>query len=121
MNSTTSNSTPSNFTNSCKKAIFTLAHQLIKNGKFNHLSEALRAAWTQAKSDILEVIRFKKISGEETTRVISRNLSMYTSKSTGTGRKRPEGLLLFIDIAKVVAGSSHAIISAYADRIIKAA
>lgn len=107
------NSTPS------KSAIFTLAHQLIAKGICQTISEALKAAWKQAKTETIQVIRFTKKSGELTKRVVTRNLSNYY-KPSNSGRTKPSNLLLFVDMAKVVAGAKSVIISTYPDQLIAA-
>lgn len=93
-----------------RKAIMTLAH-FIKPA-FSTFSEALKTAWSIAKEEALEVIQFQKKSGEQTKRVVSRNWSNYQA-SKGTGRRKPIGLTLFADMAKVAKGIRNCIISAY--------
>ena len=104
-------------TNEIRKSILTLAHLLVKGGVFSNLSDALKEAWKQARNEAIQTLEFVKKSGERTKRVVT-NLSRLSY--TGTGRKKPAGLMLFIDMVKVVSGKSNCIISTYKENIIAA-
>lgn len=96
-----------------RSVILTLAHQLLSNGICSNFSEAQKQAWATSKEESLSVITFTKKGAEKPTkRVVTQNLSKYYS-SKNSGKKKPEGLTLFVDMAKVVKGLPYVIISAY--------
>lgn len=98
--------------NNTTKKVCHLANALMKKGLTR--SDAFRAAWATIKSAATKLLTFTKKSGEICTRVVDTNIgNYYTSKNTG--KKKPEGLKLFADLAKVASGEKYVIISAYAD------
>lgn len=95
-----------------RKAIFTLAHILKKDGIFPTLAECLKEAWKQSKNVAIQLITFTKKSGEQTKRVVTSKWSTFYTPN-GNGRPRPKGLNLFADMAKVYKGIKNPIISTY--------
>ena len=99
-----------------KSKVCILAAQ-IKKVQNVTLSQAMSTAWKMVKTFTdLEVVTFKKVSGEVCRRVVSRNWSKY-QPPTGTGRPVKEGLVLVADMGKVAAGM-NCIISMYQNNII---
>lgn len=77
----------------------------------------MRAAWATIKAaPSASVLEFSKKDGAVCTRVVCSQWDAFYTV-TGTGRPTPPGLILFADLAKVVAGVNP-IISAYENKII---
>jgi hypothetical protein len=89
----------------------------IKKAQNVTLSQAMSTAWKMVKTFTdLEVVTFKKVSGEVCRRVVSKNWAKY-QPPTGTGRPVKEGLVLVADMGKVAAGINP-VISMYKSNII---
>ena len=99
-----------------KSKVCILAAQ-IKKAQDVSLSQAMSTAWKMVKTFTdMEVVTFKKVSGDICRRVVSKNWAKY-QPPTGTGRPVKEGLVLVADMGKVAAGV-NCIISMYQNNII---
>jgi hypothetical protein len=92
----------------------TLASAILKSAPTNSRATALAIAWQAVKSadENIALFTFKKTDGTVCRRVVATNFADYF-KPTGTGRPKPEGLCLFADLGKHIAGANNPIISTY--------
>lgn len=85
-----------------RKAVATLANQL----KATKLTQSERWSWAwfviREEMEDCIIIKFLRKSGEATKRVVTKNFAKF-NPIKGTGRKSPEGLNLFADVAKIAA------------------
>jgi hypothetical protein len=88
-----------------------LANQLRRYEKLS-LSDSLKYAWDFVRRNRdASLLTFKTKSEKVCKRLVYSDWSKFTT-TTGTGRKSPEGLSLFADVAKVECGLPS-IISTY--------
>ena len=92
-----------------KKALI-IANALIKAG--TERKAAFTQAWKEVKEKATKLLSFTTTKGEDKIRVVASNISEFFTPK-GTGKKRPEGLHIFADMAKVITGKPYVIISAY--------
>lgn len=105
--------------NIVRKIVLTLTHQLIKLNGYT-FGEAQRKAWNiyNTSTHDLGFILWTSTKGETKKRVIYNAAWTNFYEVKGTGKPRPEGLELFVDVAKHLSGK-YATISAYKNSIIE--
>jgi len=104
------------FTKSFTSKLNTLAAQMRKHDKSLDRSQSMKAAYQILKNNPqAQLLVFTKTSGVIARRVVDSNWGEYYEVK-GTGRKTPDHLRLFADLAKVWA-CKNPIISAVKSRI----
>lgn len=85
------------------------------------LSTAMRAAWCMVKyyDQHLRIVKFEKVNGSITQRVVFTESWSKFYQIKGTGRKLKEGQVLFVDVAKYAINKDRATISTYLYNIIE--
>jgi len=102
-----------------RKKVFILANALYKKSEgIITKSDCFKAAWKTIRTEETTLIEFfKESAGEIVKRIVNLNYKeFYTPK--GTGRPKPEHLLLYADYSKVLLGEPNVLGSAKKNNIL---
>ena len=103
-----------------KKAMI-LRNQLIKNNPDRDNGDLTREAWVKVKeeNELLHMVEATTKSGKRMSRVVYTNWTAY-NEVKGTGKPKPAGLILLVDVAKHMSRKPSTI-SVYEQNIISLA
>lgn len=103
-----------------KSTLFTLMNLLVGQGLNRKDAYALAVMQLEELAETpIQVVKALKSDDTETTRVVHRDFSSYSSK--GTCRQAPADSILYVDVVKQMTGQRNPIISFKTSRIISVA